>query len=209
MSFEEMNVALFKKSSSWMTWLLAWRLSRNAWSNVTAFSASSSTKTNGKKPSVVAAPVIANKVVPKLKDGMDYVKLGSSDLVVSKVCMGTMTFGKQNTLQEGVEQLNTAWDDYGINFLDTAEMYPVPSGAETKGKTDETVAAFLKGRKREDVILATKVAGRAERLSWLRKDGSGTIVNRAQIRESVDESLKRLGTDYIDLLQIHWPGKRG
>lgn len=195
-------------SPLWITWLMVLRLSRHAVTKVNAFSAMSTSKTPGIKPSVVAAPIVANKEVPKLKGGMDYVKLGSSDLVVSKVCMGTMTFGKQNTLQEGVEQLNVAFDEYGINFLDTAEMYPVPSGAETKGKTDETIAAFLKGRKREDVIVATKVAGRAERLSWLRKDGSaGTIVNRAQIKESVDESLKRLGTDYIDLLQIHWPGK--
>ncbi len=192
-----------------MTWLMALRLSRHAVTKVNAFSAMSASKTPGTKPSVVAAPIVANKEVAKLKTGMDYVKLGSSDLVVSKVCMGTMTFGKQNTLQEGVEQLNAAFDEYGINFLDTAEMYPVPSGAETKGKTDETVAAFLKGRKREDVIVATKVAGRAERLSWLRRDGAaGTIVNRLQIKESVEESLKRLGTDYIDLLQIHWPGRQ-
>jgi aryl-alcohol dehydrogenase-like predicted oxidoreductase len=121
--------------------------------------------------------------------------------------MGTMTFGNQNTLKEGVEQLNAAWDDYGINFLDTAEMYPVPSKAETQGKTDETVAVFMKGRKREDVILATKVAGRTDRITWLRNDGSSTVVSKAQILESVDSSLKRLGTDYIDLLQIHWPDR--
>jgi len=165
-----------------------------------------STNTQAKGP-VVASPIISNKSVPKLKNGMDYTKLGSSDLVVSKVCMGTMTFGKQNTLEEGVEQLNLAWDDYGVNFLDTAEMYPVPGSPETKGKTDETVAAFMKGRRREDVILATKVSGRAERITWLREDGASTVVNRAQILESVDASLKRLGTDYIDLLQIHWPDR--
>jgi len=159
------------------------------------------------KGAVVASPVISNKAVSGLKHGMDYTKLGSSDLIVSKVCMGTMTFGKQNTLEEGVQELNIAWDDYGVNFLDTAEMYPVPGSLETKGKTDETIAVFLKGRRREDVILSTKVAGRAERITWLRKDGSSTVVNRAQILESVDESLKRLGTDYIDLLQIHWPGE--
>lgn len=138
---------------------------------------------------------------------MDYVKMGSSDLVVSKVCMGTMTFGEQNTIDEGVEQLNRAWDEYGINFLDTAEMYPVPTKPETAGKTDEAVAKFLKGRKREDVVLATKVAGRAERITWLRKDESGTVVDRRQILESVDSSLQRLGVDYIDLLQIHWPDR--
>ena len=159
--------------------------------------------------STTATPssVVENKSVPSLENGMDYVKLGSSDLLVSKVCMGTMTFGKQNTQEEGVEQLNLAWDQYGINFLDTAEMYPVPGSAETKGKTDETVAAFLKGRKREDVVLATKVSGRSDRFDWLRKDGSSTEVNRKQILESVDASLERLGTDYIDLLQIHWPDR--
>ena len=117
------------------------------------------------------------------------------------------TFGKQNTLEEGVEQLNLAWDQFGINFLDTAEMYPVPTDADTQGKTDETVSKFLKGRKREDVVLATKVSGRSDRIDWLRKDGSFAEVNRKQILESVDSSLERLGTDYIDLLQIHWPDR--
>ena len=138
---------------------------------------------------------------------MDYVKLGSSDLEVSKVCMGTMTFGEQNTIEEGVEQLNLAWDNYGINFLDTAEMYPVPTKPDTQGATDKAVREFMKGRKREDVILATKVAGRSDRITWLRDDGSGAEVTRKQILESVDKSLERLGTDYIDLLQIHWPDR--
>eukprot|EP00560_Eucampia_antarctica_P004866 CAMPEP_0197831846 /NCGR_PEP_ID=MMETSP1437-20131217/12360_1 /TAXON_ID=49252 ORGANISM="Eucampia antarctica, Strain CCMP1452" /NCGR_SAMPLE_ID=MMETSP1437 /ASSEMBLY_ACC=CAM_ASM_001096 /LENGTH=396 /DNA_ID=CAMNT_0043434939 /DNA_START=35 /DNA_END=1225 /DNA_ORIENTATION=+ len=150
---------------------------------------------------------VGNKSVPGLKNGMDYIKLGSSDLVVSKVCMGTMTFGEQNTLEEGVEQLNTAFDEYGVNFLDTAEIYPVPTKAGTQGATDKVVAQFLNGRKREDVILATKVAGRAEPMTWLRKDGSGSELTREQILESVDSSLERLGTDYIDLLQVHWPDR--
>jgi len=145
--------------------------------------------------------------VPGLENGMDYVKLGSSDLVVSKVCMGTMTFGEQNTIDEGVEQLNLAWDDYGVNFLDTAEMYPVPTKAETQGATDAAVNKFLKGRNRDDVILATKVSGRAPHMTWMRDDGSGAEVSRSQILESVDKSLKRLGTDHIDLLQIHFPDR--
>jgi aryl-alcohol dehydrogenase-like predicted oxidoreductase len=95
-----------------------------------------------------------------------FVKLGSSDLEVSKVCMGTMTFGEQNALEEGVEQLNLAFDQYGINFIDTAELYPVPPKRETQGKPDETIAAFLKNRKQEDVILATKVAGRSTQ-DWM------------------------------------------
>jgi len=152
--------------------------------------------------------IVSNKSVPGLKNGMDYTNVGSSELVVSKVCMGTMTFGNQNTIEEGVEQLNLAWDEYGINFLDTAELYPVPAVEETNGSTDRTICEFLKGRKREDVILATKVAGRTDRMTFLRKNRDEEVrVNRAQILESVDASLKRLGTGYIDLLQIHWPDR--
>lgn len=147
-----------------------------------------------------------NEPVSGLKNGMDYCKLGDSELEVSRVCMGTMTFGQQNTLDEGVEQLNLAWDKYGINFLDTAEMYPVPTKAETQGATDAAVNKFLKGRKRDDAILATKISGRSP-MTYLRDNGEGTIVNRAQIFESIDKSLKRLGTDYIDLIQIHWPDR--
>ncbi|CAM9870795.1 unnamed protein product [Heterosigma akashiwo] len=150
---------------------------------------------------------ISNKAVPALANGMDFVKLGSSDLVVSKVCMGTMTFGEQNTIEEGVEQLNKAWDEFGINFLDTAEIYPVPTNAETQGATDEAVNRFMQGRNREEVVLATKVAGRSPRMTYLRDSGEGTVLNREQILESVDKSLKRLGVEYIDLLQIHWPDR--
>ena len=139
-------------------------------------------------------------------NGMDYVKLG--DLEVSKVCMGTMTFGEQNTINEGVEQLNSAFDNYGINFLDTAEMYPVPTKPTTQGMTDATVKQFLQGRTRENVILATKVSGRSDRFTWLPRAEPGTTpaLNKEQILYSVDKSLERLGTDYIDLLQLHWPG---
>lgn len=85
-----------------------------------AFSAPTATTS----PAVAASPIIKNVAVPGLKNGMDYVKLGDSDLEVSKVCCGTMTFGEQNTLDEGVEQLNLVFDEFGVNFLDTAEMYP-------------------------------------------------------------------------------------
>ena len=139
---------------------------------------------------------------------MKYTKLGDSDLEVSKVCLGTMTWGEQNTVEEGVSQLNKAFDEYGINFLDTAEMYPVPTKPETQGATDKVVAEWLRRRgKRDDVILATKVAGASERMTWLRKSGEGTRVSKKDILESVESSLKRLGTDYIDLLQIHWPDR--
>lgn len=144
---------------------------------------------------------------------MDYVKLGGdSDLVVSKVCMGTMTYGIQNTLEEGVALLDKSFDEYGINFIDTAEIYPVPPNAETQGDTDRCVCEFLKKRNRNEVILATKVAGRSPMMTYLpRGENSdpeeGADLTRKQILDSVDESLKRLGTDYIDLLQLHWPGR--
>ena len=151
--------------------------------------------------------ITKNVAAPSLSNGMDYVKLGSSDLEVSKVCMGTMTFGQQNTLEEGVEQLNLAWDNYGINFLDTAELYPVPSKAETQGMTDKTVAEFLKGRRREDVVLATKVCGKSNMDYFPRKEKTTTSLTKEQILFSVDKSLERLGTDHIDLLQLHWPDR--
>lgn len=135
--------------------------------------------------------------------------LDDSNSQVSKVCMGTMTFGEQNTLEEGVEQLNLAFDNYGINFIDTAELYPVPAKPETQGKTDETVAAFLKNRNRDDVVLATKVCGYSDRMTWMprKESDTPTSLTKDQILYSVDASLKRLGTDHIDLLQLHWPDR--
>ena len=148
--------------------------------------------------SAFSGSITKNVAVPGLKNGMDYCKLGTSDLEVSKVCMGTMTFGEQNTLEEGVEQLNLAFDQYGINFIDTAELYPVPGKPDTQGMTDKTVAAFLKGRKaREDVVLATKVCGYSDRMTWMprEKPDTPTSLTKDQILYSVDASLKRLGTD--------------
>jgi aryl-alcohol dehydrogenase-like predicted oxidoreductase len=164
---------------------------------------------NGLSTVADAAKTVGNQAVPGLKNGMDYVHLGDSDLIVSKVCMGTMTFGEQNTLEEGVEQLNCAFDEYGVNFVDTAEIYPVPTKAESQGRTDQCINLFLKGRKRENVILATKVAGRMEMLKYLprREPDTAGCLTKEQILDSVDASLKRLGTDYIDLLQIHWPDR--
>jgi aryl-alcohol dehydrogenase-like predicted oxidoreductase len=143
---------------------------------------------------------------------MDYCKLGSSDLEVSKVCMGTMTFGNQNTQQEGVEQLTTAFEEYGVNFLDTAEMYPVPTNPATCGDTDRTVAKFLSQMgpsRRDDIILATKVCGRSDRMTWMPRAQPNTpaALSREQILYSVDSSLKRLNVDSIDLLQLHWPDR--
>lgn len=134
----------------------------------------------------------------------DRVKLGDSNLIVSTCCLGTMTFGNQNTEQEAHEQLGHAFNA-GINFLDTAEMYPVPTSKEQQGRTDKFIGTWLKAKKRDELVLASKVSGYSERLTYLRKSGEPTKVTRQQIIESVDDSLSRLQTDYLDLLQIHWP----
>ncbi|GLC48801.1 hypothetical protein PLESTB_000149900 [Pleodorina starrii] len=153
-----------------------------------------------------AAPVnTPSESKHKLK-AADRVRLGESDLLVSACCLGTMTFGKQNTEAEAHEQLSYAWDQ-GINFLDTAEMYPVPIEETTQGRTDRYIGTWLKssGRRREEVVLATKVSGYSERGTWVRNPPRTLRVTREQIVESVDASLKRLQVDHIDLLQIHWP----
>jgi aryl-alcohol dehydrogenase-like predicted oxidoreductase len=130
-------------------------------------------------------------------------------LFPSPSAVGTMTFGRQNTLEEGAEQLAHAYERYGVNFLDTAELYPVPGQPETQGKTDEAVSLFLKTVNREDVVVATKVSGRNPGMDYMprRTPGTACEVNAEQIADSVDASLKRLGTDYVDLLQIHWPDR--
>jgi aryl-alcohol dehydrogenase-like predicted oxidoreductase len=142
-----------------------------------------------------------------LTEGMKYVKLGTSDLVVSEVCLGTMTFGGQVSYEDSADILNVAFDEYGVNFIDTAEMYPIRPCKETQGRTDIAISKWLKNRKREDVVLASKVLGRSEYFSYIRDSGLSPRVRKSDIIESVDKSLKRLGTDYIDLLQIHWPDR--
>ena len=132
--------------------------------------------------------------------------LGKSDILVSNCCLGGMTWGFQNTAEEAMQQLDMA-RGYGVNFIDTAEGYPVPMEAETQGKTDECIAKWLKASKvpRDQVVISTKVSGYNERYTWMRDSGEGTRLTKEQIHESVDKSLKRLGTDHIDLLQFHWP----
>jgi aryl-alcohol dehydrogenase-like predicted oxidoreductase len=137
---------------------------------------------------------------------MKYRKLGRTDLDVSEICLGTMTWGEQNTEAEGHEQMDYAISE-GINFFDTSEMYAVPPKPATQGTTEKIIGSWFKARKNRDkVILATKVAGRSP-MNWLRDDKSGTEHSRAQIMEAVDKSLKRLQTDYIDLYQLHWPDR--
>jgi len=137
---------------------------------------------------------------------MEYRKLGHTDLQVSAICLGTMTWGQQNTEAEGHEQMDYALD-MGVNFFDTAEMYAVPPSAETQGRTEEIIGTwFAKTGNRDKVILATKVAGRSN-MSWLREDGGKTNLSPAQIHEAIDKSLARLQTDYVDLYQLHWPDR--
>ena len=131
------------------------------------------------------------------------VKLGSSDLMISKITLGTMTFGEQNTIDEAHAQLDMAFDTYGINMFDTAEIYPVPTKSDTQGRTDNYIASWLKKRNRNNIIIATKVAGASPNLKYMPgRNGLPTRLNKKQIIDSVDLSLKRLGTDYIDLIQV-------
>ena len=134
---------------------------------------------------------------------MELRKLGRTDIKVTSVCLGTMTWGEQNTEAQAHEQLDYALDR-GINFIDTAEMYPVPGRAETQGRTESYIGSWIAARKNRDkYILATKVTGRAG-LTWARDSGESTRQTPAQIDEAVEKSLKRLQTDYIDLYQLHW-----
>lgn len=143
---------------------------------------------------------------PATTTGLQYKKLGDSDLVISEITLGTMTWGNQNTEKEAHEQLSYAFDN-GINIFDSAEAYPIPMTAETQGTTDRYISTWLKTMPRDKVIVATKVAGYSERSKYLRDSGETVRVNEANITESVEKSLKRLGTDHIDLLQIHWPDR--
>lgn len=137
---------------------------------------------------------------------MKYSQLGTTGVQVSRICLGTMTFGEQNTEAEAHAQFDAAFDA-GINFIDTAEMYPVPPKAETYGDTERYIGSWLRRSGRRDrVILATKVMGPSEDLRYVR-DGS-TRLDRRNIEAAIDASLERLGTDYIDLYQLHWPDRR-
>ncbi|MFK8252842.1 aldo/keto reductase [Ancylobacter terrae] len=137
---------------------------------------------------------------------MKYRPLGRTGLDVSTICLGTMTYGQQNSEAEGHAQLDYALD-HGINFLDTAELYSIPPRPETTGSTERIIGTWLKARgNRDKVILATKVVGLTE-MTWFRDDGAPGRPDRAQVREAVEKSLRRLQTDYIDLYQLHWPGR--
>lgn len=137
---------------------------------------------------------------------MHYRPLGRTGLDVSLVCLGTMTFGEQNTEAEGHAQLDRA-RDAGVNFLDAAELYPIPPKPETQGRTEEIVGSWMKARgNRDETIVATKAVGRTS-MDWFRSGGRTGDLSRTQLREAVEGSLKRLQTDYIDLYQLHWPDR--
>jgi aryl-alcohol dehydrogenase-like predicted oxidoreductase len=132
---------------------------------------------------------------------MQFKNLPGTDLNVSRVCLGTMTWGEQNSEAEAHEQLDYAIDQ-GINFIDTAEMYPVPPNAKTQGLTETYLGSWLARQQRDRLVIATKVAGPGRR-DWIRS--GRTDLTPEVIAEAVETSLERLQTDYIDLYQIHWP----
>jgi aryl-alcohol dehydrogenase-like predicted oxidoreductase len=137
---------------------------------------------------------------------MRYRPLGRTDLEVSALCLGTMTFGEQNTADEAAAQLDRAVAA-GINFIDTAEMYPVPPKAETMGRTEEYIGRWLAARGgRDKLILASKVAGPGDWLPYIR--GGNNRLDRANIEQALEDSLRRLRTDYLDLYQLHWPDRQ-
>jgi len=132
---------------------------------------------------------------------MKYTTLPNSDIKVSKICLGTMTWGNQNTEAEGHEQMDFALD-HGVNFFDTAELYSVPATPETYGATEKIIGSwFKKTGNRDKVVLASKIAGGGDYTAHIRKDG----FSKRGLKEALEGSLKRLQTDYIDLYQLHWP----
>ncbi len=137
---------------------------------------------------------------------MEYRSLGTTDLKVSIIGLGTMTFGEQNSEQEAHAQLDYAVD-HGVNLIDCAEMYPVPPRAETQGRTEAYIGSWLKARgRRDDVIVATKVVGPSRGFPWIRE--GRTRLTKAHVIEACEGSLRRLNTDVIDLYQLHWPDRR-
>lgn len=134
-------------------------------------------------------------------------ELGRTGIMVSELCLGTMTFGQQNTEAEGHAQLDMALA-HGINFIDTAELYSIPPRAETQGSTETIIGSWLKARgNRDKIILASKAVGRGTQ-PWFRPGGEETRLTPRQIRYALEGSLRRLNTDYLDLYQLHWPDRK-
>lgn len=136
---------------------------------------------------------------------MKYNILGNTSIFVSEICLGTMTFGEQNTKDEGFKQMDYALER-GVNFIDTAEMYSVPACEETTGDTERIIGEWIKERNnRDQFVLATKITGPSRNLEYISSDLRFT---RNRIFEAIENSLKRLQTDYIDLYQLHWPERK-
>ena len=134
---------------------------------------------------------------------MKYNVLPNTDIKVSKICLGTMTYGRQNSEDDGHQQLNYALEK-GVNFIDTAEMYPVPAEATRYGNTERIIGSWIKkSGKRNDIVLATKIAGPGDYTKHIRTTG----FSESALNEAVENSLKRLQTDFIDLYQLHWPDR--
>ena len=140
---------------------------------------------------------------------MKYRKLGNTNIDVSVICLGTMTFGEQNSQEEGFEQMDYALER-GVNFFDTAELYAVMPRKETYGKTEEIIGNWFEKRKNRDrVILASKIASKSEDdLEWIRNGSKALGFDKKNMDLAIDNSLKRLKTDYIDLYQLHWPERK-
>jgi aryl-alcohol dehydrogenase-like predicted oxidoreductase len=132
---------------------------------------------------------------------MKYTTLPNTNIKVSEICLGTMTFGQQNTESDAHEQLNYAVEK-GINFIDTAEMYSIPGRKETQGSTERFVGSWLKDQKREDLIVTSKVVGPNDYFKYIRENLG---FSKEVLKEALEKSLNRLQTDYVDLYQLHWP----
>ena len=131
--------------------------------------------------------------------------LGKTGIDVTSICLGTMTWGEQNTEAEAHEQLSYACDERGINFIDTAELYPVPPKADTQGRTEQYIGSWLNQRgRRDDLVIATKACGPGEWVNYFR---GGPRHTKAHLDGAIDASLARLQTDYVDLYQLHWPDR--
>ena len=136
---------------------------------------------------------------------MKYTTLPNTDIIVSKICLGTMTFGQQNSEAEGHAQMDYAFEN-GVNFFDTAEMYSIPSREETYGSTEKIIGTwFKKSGKREDVVLASKISGPNPNFGYMRDK---LDFSAASLQYALDNSLQRLQTDYLDIYQLHWPERK-